>query len=519
VTRGVVYLVGAGPGDPGCLTLRGRECLERADVVIYDYLANPALLQHAPASAERIFAGKHGTGQRRLEQQEINENLVRLASGGRTVVRLKGGDPFVFGRGGEEAEALRRAGIPFEIVPGVSAAIAVPAFAGIPVTHRDWVSGMTVVTGHEADDGSRVRWDRIATAGNTIVLLMGVTQLRANLEKLLAAGLPAETPGAAVRWGSTPRQRVVLAAAGELASAVEAEAMRPPVTVVLGPTVRLRERLEWFERRPLFGRRIVVTRARGQAGGLVSGLREVGADVLECPAIEIAPPPSFADLDAAIDRLESYDWVLFTSVNGVDRFVARLDERGADLRALHRARLAAIGPETGRALARLHLTGTVVPEDYRAEGLIQAIAGLSLAGARILLPRAAGAREILPRELERMGAIVDEVVTYRSRQPESSVAVLRSALDGTAFDAVTFTSSSTVQGFLALLAAADPERGRRALDGACVACIGPITAATAREAGLRVDVVPKTYTVPALAAALVAYFAAAREPGAPASAT
>jgi uroporphyrinogen III methyltransferase/synthase len=484
--------------------------LRRADVVIFDYLANPALLSHAPASAERIFAGKHGAGRNILEQAEINRLLLREAGAGKTVVRLKGGDPFLFGRGGEEAEVLAAAGIRFEVVPGVTAALAAPAFAGIPATHRDWVSGVTIVTGHEAGDGTRVRWDLIAAARNTIILLMGVTQLRSSLAKLCQAGLPADTPAAAVRWGSTARQRVLIATAAELADAVEGARLRPPVTVILGPTVLLRERIDWFERRPLFARRIVITRARAQASRFAALLAEAGAEVIECPAIEIAPPPSLEPLDAALDRLDAYDWVVFTSANGVERFVARLDERRIDLRRLHRARLAAIGPETARALERLHVQAEVVPEDYRAEGLIDALRASDLRGARVLLPRAEGAREILPRELARAGASVDEVITYRSARPAASVEVLRDALAAGPLDAIAFTSSSTVRGFLALLAEveADAERARQAIAGAAIACIGPITAATAREAGLRVDVTPHEYTVPALAAAIVAHFGA-----------
>ena len=507
VTRGRVYLVGAGPGDPGCLTQRARECLELADVVIYDYLANPVLLEIAPPGAERVFAGKHGSGPRILEQEEINELLVQSARAGRVVVRLKGGDPLVFGRGGEEAEALVAAGVDFEIVPGVSAALAAPLFAGIPVTHRDWVSGVTVLTGHESGDQTRVRWSDVARAGNTIVLLMGVTQMRGNLERLIGAGLPPGTPAAAIRWAGTPRQRVISSPAGSLADRVEAERMRPPVTVVIGEVVRLRGRLEWFERRPLFGRRVLVTRTREQAGRLSALLAGQGAESIECPAIAIAPPESPDDLDRALDALESYDWVIFTSVNGVDRFFARLDERGRDVRSLHRARLAAIGPETGRALTRRHLRADVVPEDHRAEGLLSTLPADALRGARVLLPRAAGARAILPEGLERAGAQVDEVITYRSIRPPESVGRLRAALDEGPLDCLTFTSSSTVHGFLSLLDEVDPARGRARVASACVACIGPITAATARDAGLRVDVVADPYTVPALAEAVVRHFA------------
>lgn len=506
--EGIVYLVGAGPGDPGCLTLRGKECLGRADVVVYDHLANADLLRLAPVSAERVFAGKHGTGRHLLEQGEINELLVRRAREGRTVVRLKGGDPFLFGRGAEEAEALRAAGLPFEVVPGVSAAIAVPAFAGIPVTHRDWVSGVTVLTGHEAGSRSRVDWERVARAGNTIVLLMGVTQMRSNLDRLVAAGLPGDTPAAAIRWGGTPRQQTIVDSVAGIADAVERAQLRPPVTLVVGPTVRLRERIEWYERRPLFGRRVVVTRATTQAGRMSGMLGDLGAAVVEVPAIEIGPPDSSAPLDAALDRLEIYDWIVFTSVNGVERFVAALDARGGDLRSAHRARLAAIGPETARALERLHLRVDVVPRDHRAEGLLECMRDRMLAGTRILLPRAAGAREILPDELSAAGARVDEVVTYRSRRPAGSVEILRTALGEGPLDAIAFTSSSTVRGFLALLDEADPERGRDRIRGAAIACIGPVTAATAAGEGLDVAVSADPYTVPSLVEAIARHFGA-----------
>lgn len=506
-----MYLVGAGPGDPGCLTLRGRECLGRADLVVYDYLANPELLRFAPAAAERIFAGKHGAGPHLLEQDAINALLVAAARAGKTVVRLKGGDPLVFGRGGEEVEALAAAGLRFEIVPGVTSALAVPAYAGIPVTHRDWVSGLTVLTGHEAPGKRtpRVRWELVATAGNTIVLLMGVTQLRANLSALLAAGLDPETPAAAIRCGSTPRQRVVRAGAGTLAAAVEQGKLRPPVTVVIGDVVRLRDTMEWFERRPLFGRRVLVTRTREQAGALTALLAEAGAEVIECPAIRLAGPESLEDLDRALARLDAYDWIVLTSVNGVERLFARLEESGRDVRALHRARIAAIGPETARALARYHIRADLVPDDFRAEGLLARLTAEDLRGKRFLLPRAAGARAILPDQLRAAGAVVDEVVTYRSLVPDESVALLAGALAEAPLDLLTFTSSSTVTSFLTLLDRVDPRQGRARVAAARVACIGPITAATAAEQGLRTDIVPTSYTVPALVAAIVDHFAGA----------
>ncbi len=504
---GVVYLVGAGPGDPGCLTLRGRECLSRADVVIYDYLANADLLRHAPPAAARVFAGKHGDGPHLLEQADINQLLIDHASNGKTVVRLKGGDPLVFGRGGEEAEALLASGLRFEIVPGVTSALAGPAYAGIPVTHRDWVSGVTVLTGHEANakTSPRVDWKNVATAGNTLVLLMGLTQLRANLAKLLAAGLPPETPAAALRWASRPQQTVVEGTAGSLAELVETEGMRPPVTVVIGEVVRLRDRLAWFECRPLFGRRIVVTRTHAQVGRFRDLLEEQGAEVLECPVIEIQPLPSAVEvLERAYADLDQYDWLLFTSANGVEVFFERLFASGRDLRALHRVRLGVIGTETGRALRRLNLVADLVPEDFKAEGLLEALDAHDLENARVLLPRARGARRVLPETLRTRGALVEEIETYVATTPADGAARLRDVVGAGSLDCLTFTSSSTVTSFLSLLEEAG--LGPDSVDRAKIACIGPITAATAREAGLRVDIVPEQYTVAALTDAIIGAF-------------
>lgn len=475
--------------------------------MIYDYLANPILLRHAPAAAERVFAGKHGAGPHLLEQGDINDLLVEHAAAGRTVVRLKGGDPLVFGRGGEEAEALEAAGIRFEIVPGVTSALAGPTYAGIPVTHRDWVSGVTVLTGHEATgrQSPRVDWNKVATAGNTLVLLMGVTQLRENLAKLLAAGLPPTTPAAALRWATRPEQEVVVGTAASLAERVEQRGLRPPVTIVIGEVVRLRERMAWFETRPLFGRRILVTRAEAQAGSFGALLAERGADVVECPVIEIRPlPGAAAACERAFSTMGDYDWLLLTSANGVDVFFERLFASGRDVRSLHRVRLGVIGTETGRALSRFHLHADLVPEDFKAEGLLAALEGHDLDGARILLPRARGARAILPEALRARGAVVDEIATYESVPPTDAKDRLRAVVDPAPIDCLTFTSSSTVTSFVSLLDEAEIDRS--AVATSRVACIGPITAATARDAGLRVDIVPERYTIPDLADAIVSSF-------------
>lgn len=507
VGRGIVYLVGAGPGDPGCLTLRGRDCLRKAEVVVYDYLANDELLQWVPASAELIFAGKHGRGVHLLDQEEINRSLVDAARAGKVVVRLKGGDPLVFGRGGEEAEALVQAGLPFEVVPGVSAALSAPAFAGIPLTHRDWVSGFTVLTGHQAAGLGRIDWKRVATAGNTIVILMSVAQMRRNTDLLQKGGLAAETPVAAIQWASRPWQKVVTGTLETIAAEVERSRLRPPVTLVVGDVVRLRESLRWFEGRPLFGRRILVTRAAAQAGPFVDRLAEAGAQVLTCPVLEIERlPEGSALLGRAIGELENYDWLLFTSVNGVEVFFDGLAAAGRDLRALGSLRIGVIGTETGRAVGRRHLRADVVPDQFRAEGLLEALGEDAMRGSRVLLPRALGARAILPDTLRKWGAEVDEISTYRSVVPDGSAQRLAEILEEGPLDCLTFTSSSTVSHFVELLERLRSGSVDEVLAGCRVACIGPITAATAREAGIAVDIVPEQYTIAMLGDAIAASF-------------
>lgn len=500
MTPGTVYLVGAGPGAPELLTLAGARALARADVVVYDYLANPRLLEHAPARATRVLVGKHGGGQR-TEQAVITALLLEHAGAGRTVVRLKGGDPFVFGRGGEEAEALAAAGIPFEIVPGVSSAIAVPAYAGIPLTHRDLASSFTVLTGYEYPDKpeTAVHWDAVAQRGNTLVFLMTTRQLAANMARLVAHGLAPDTPAAVIRWGTVGEQETVTGTVATIAARAEARGLQPPAIAVVGQVVRLRDTLAWFERKPLFGRCLVVTRPRAQAAGFVGALTDLGADVLCCPTIEIVPPASWAPLDAAIDRLAAYDWLVLTSVNGVAMFFERLRERRCDVRVLHRARIAAVGSETAAAIAARGLQVEVVPAEFRAEAVAAAMTAAGVAGARVLLPRAAVAREILPAMLRQAGATVDEVPAYETVAPRADLGELRDRLARRAVDLVTFTSSSTVRNFVALLGADAPAL----LAGLRAACIGPITADTARAAGLAVVVQPATYTVAAFTEAIV----------------
>jgi uroporphyrinogen III methyltransferase/synthase len=514
MSPGRVYLVGAGPGDPGLLTRRGERCLAAADVVVHDYLVGPRLLDLVRDDAEVIALGHLHDEPRRLDQAAIERLLVDRARAGKTVVRLKNGDPFLFGRGAEEAEALARAGVPFDVVPGVSSALAVPAYAGIPLTHRDHASLVTVVTGHQARCGAdlgppALPWEALARGDGTLVFLMGMRQLPAILERLVAHGLPGETPAAAVRWGTTGRQATVVATAATLAAAVDAAGLGAPGVVIVGRVVGVRERVRWFEERPLFGRRIVVTRARAQAGALADLLEDRGAEVISFPTIAIAPPEDPGALDRAVAAANGYDWVVFTSANGVQAFFDRFAAAARDVRDLASVRLAAIGPETAAQLARRLLRPAIVPDDYRAEGLLAALAGADVRGRRFLLPRAAGARAILPDELRHRGATVDEVVAYRAVPPPgTNVAALTAALEAGDVSALTFTSSSTVRHFVDMIGL--PAAARLAKDGPVVACIGPVTAETARTLGLRVDVVPAAYTVPALAAALADHFAGTR---------
>lgn len=500
--NGKVYLVGAGPGDPGLITVRGAACLRRADTVVYDRLVAPELLAYAPEHAERIYVGK-ASSDHTLPQAEINRLLVERARAGRCVVRLKGGDPFVFGRGGEEALALVEAGIAFEVVPGVSSSIAAPAYAGIPLTHRGVAASFAVHTGHRAAGADPAGPDGGQAAADTLVYLMGVENLEAIAAELLAAGRAADTPAALIHRGTTPRQRTVI---GRLDNIVElARGVPPPALLVVGQVVALRDRLNWFEARPLAGRRILVTRTRSQAGELAALLAEEGAEAIEFPTISIEPVADAAALDAAL--LAAYDWIVFTSANGVQAAWARLAALGRDARAFAGARLCAIGPATAAELARRGLIADFVPAEYVAEAVV---AGLDVAaGQRVLLPRADIARPDLAEGLRRRGARVDEVVAYRTRiagPADPRAAEIAAMLARGEIDALTFTSSSTVRGFAAALGLADGGRPR-GWAWPRVACIGPITARTAREMGAPVDVVAETYTLPGLVAALKSHFA------------
>jgi uroporphyrinogen III methyltransferase/synthase len=503
--NGKVYLVGAGPGDPGLITVKGAECIRRADVIIYDYLASPALLRFAADDAQTIYVGKKG-GDHTLSQDGINNLIVEKAMSGAIVTRLKGGDPFIFGRGGEEAEILADRGIPFEIVPGVTSAIAAPAYAGIPLTHRQFTSTLAFVTGHEdpTKESSDIDWASLAKGIGTIVFFMGVKNLPRIVEKLLGAGMPEDRPVALIRWGTTSRQKTVSGCLGDIVEKVRLSGLKAPAIIVVGEVVRLREQLRWFENRPLLGKRIVVTRARKQASELVHMLGENGAECLEIPTIRIAPPESFQDIDQAIAHLSDYDWIVFTSVNGVDMFFQRLSAQHLDARALAGLRTAVIGPATEKRLAAFGLRSDIVPESYRAESVVEAFRGTDVKGKRVLLPRAAEARPVLPVELRKMEAVVDEITVYQTRMVEGQREKLLKLLEDRLVDVVTFTSSSTVRNFMHLI----PEDKKEfLLNGVQVASIGPITSETANELGLTVHIEANTYTVAGLGDAILQYYA------------
>ncbi|HUK56693.1 MAG TPA: uroporphyrinogen-III C-methyltransferase [Nitrospiria bacterium] len=500
---GRIYLIGAGPGDPGLLTIKGKACIEQADVIVYDYLANEEFLRYARPQAERIFAGKKG-GETHLGQGDINRLLIEKARRGKIVVRLKGGDPFIFGRGGEEAAAAAAAGIPFEIVPGVTAAVGVPAYAGIPLTHRDVASLVTFVTGHEDPDkrDGYVPWNQLPDRG-TLVFFMGLSNLAEIARQLIQHGRTPQTPVAVVRWGTKPEQRTVVGVLENIVEKVQTEALRPPGLIIVGEVVKLREQLNWFEGRPLFGKRILVTRARDQATEFTDLLKLYGADPVEFPTIEIVPPESWEALDGAIRDIEGYHWVIFTSVNGVLYFLERLRNGGKDVRALKGIKLCAIGPRTAQEIERMGIRVDLMPDDYVAEALIEQMGRKDLRDQRILIPRAEVARDVLPDALTRMGARVDVVTAYRTVRPTRDLAWVKNLLQGRQISVITFTSSSTVRNFVEMF---EPGEARRLLNSAVVACIGPITAKTAEEHGLSVHILPKDSTIPSLAQAIVEHF-------------
>jgi uroporphyrinogen III methyltransferase/synthase len=497
---GFVHLVGAGPGDPGLLTVAGLRALERAEVVVHDRLGTEQLLPLCHPDAELLNAGK-SPGRQAMTQDEINAALVEHGLRGRRVVRLKGGDPFVFGRGGEEAEALAAAGVEYAVVPGITSAIAAPAYAGIPVTHRGVATSFTVVTGHEdpTKASEQTDWAALARVPGTLVILMGMGRLGGIAEALIAGGRSPDEPVGVVQWGTTPRQRRLVATLSTVAARVVEEGLGSPAVVVVGPVASLAGTIGWLERRPLMGRTVVVTRARAQASELSDRLRALGAAVVELPVIRIAPVAASPAIDAALDSLGDYRLVVLTSVNGVDALFARLAERGRDARSLSpQATVVAIGPATAERLAAHGVRADLVPERFVAEGILEALAARDLDGERVLVARARGSRPDLVDGLRARGAAVDEVELYEAVSEPADADALAAAI---AADHLTFTASSTVRSFMALLGPGDREALRA---GPRVVSIGPITSDTARAEGLEVHAEAAEFTIPGLVDALLA---------------
>ena len=500
---GKVYLIGAGPGDPGLITVKGLRCLQEADIVVYDRLVDSRILDKADKKAELIFVGK-GPGEAAMEQEEINQYLVARGQEGKVVARLKGGDPFVFGRGGEEAQALALAGVPYEVVPGVTSAIAAPAYAGIPLTHRDLASSLTVVTGSEdpTKEDSTVRWDAVARAGGTVVALMAWAALDKIVETLIKEGMEPSTPVALVRWGTEPYQQTVTGTLETIVGVGNEAGMSPPVVAVIGHVVDLRQRLRWFDNKPLFGKRVLVTRSRAQASVLSEMLQQEGAEPVELPTIQFSPVDDYTAVDRAIDSLHSYTWVIFTSANGVESFFDRMRALNLDSRAFGGVKVGAIGPATAAALTQRGIVADMVPPEYVSEAIVQVMQGNNLKGSRVLLPRADIGRAELADGLASLGALVEQLPIYRTTVPEGSGDKAREHLGNGNIDLVTFTSSSTVVNLLSLLDG-DTTLFRKVL----VACIGPITASTAREKGLKVDIVAQEHTIAGLLSAMKQYYA------------
>ncbi len=502
---GKVYLVGAGPGDPGLFTLKGKLALEQADCVIYDILANDALLRFARPECERIFVGKLGVDPA-IRQGEINKLLVSKAREGLMVVRLKCGDPFIFGRGGEEAEELVKTGIPFEVIPGISSGFAAPAYAGIPVTHRDFASAVSFITGHEdpTKHEPALDWSKLAAPRTTLVFFMGVGNLPEIASALVKHGRDPETPVAVIRWGTRAGQQVVTGTLSDIVS--KAATIEPPAVTVVGEVVKLRDRLNWFERLPLFGKRIAITRGREQAGVLRDALAALAAQTVEIPTIEIRPPKSWKPMDQAILRLEDFDYLLATSANGVRNFLARLMACGRDIRDLKGLKIGAIDPATAAEFQKTGVRVDFVPRQYRAEGLLEVLADHEVRGKAFLIPRAKVARDLVPRALEKRGARVEVVVAYETATPSFRPDELEHLLSPSP-DMITFTSSSTASNFAKLMS---ERKVAEALSGVAIASIGPITSDSLRELGLEVAVEATASTIPGLVRAIQEYFARRR---------
>ncbi len=497
---GKVYLIGAGPGDYKLITVKGRECIEKADVIVYDYLADQKILRWAREDAEIIYAGKQAN-HHTMKQEEINALLVEKGLAGHTVARLKGGDPLVFGRGGEEALALKEAGIPFEFVPGVTSAIAAPAYAGIPVTHRAVATSFAVVTGHEdpTKEESGMNWEHLAKSVDTICFVMGVGNLPFITEKLMSYGRDGKTPAAVIRWGTKAEQEVLVSTLDSIAEDVAKAGIKPPAIFMVGDVVELRESLQWFDQKPLFGKKIVVTRAREQASQLVDTLESLGADVIESPAIETIPLPLDEEKVSIFREIEDFNTIVFTSARGVEYFFERLFEMGLDSRSLGHMRFCVVGSGTAKALKKAGFLCDMMPEDYKAESLVETMRPFLSKEDRILLVQPLVARSVIPDALREMGIPITVLRLYKTEAVTAGKAHLIESLETRKVDYITFTSSSTVLNTLKMLG----DKGKELLSSTKVICIGPITAATCEEKGIAVSSIAKEYTIASMVETIV----------------
>ena len=496
----IVYLVGSGPGDPGLITVKGLECIKKADVIVYDYLVNSVLLRNARKDVELIYVGKKGN-QHTMEQDDINQLLVDKADENKIVTRLKGGDPYVFGRGGEEAIILRKNNIAFEVVPGITAAIASPNYAGIPVTHRTCTSTFGLITGHEdpTKDQSDIDWEKLSTGLGTLTFYMGIKNLPNIVNQLMKHGRSADTPVAVIRWGTTTHQETVT---GTLSTIVEiAKDIKPPAITIVGEVVNLRDQLNWFESRPLFGKTIIVTRSRDQASAFSDQLIELGANVLEYPTINITDPDDFGPLDKELENLDSTDWLIFTSVNGVDAFFNRIFELGHDVRDLKGVKICSIGPSTTERIKGFHVSIDCQPPKYVAESVVEALKKVEeIKGKRFLMPRTDIARSYIPEELEKLGAEVSDIIAYKTVLATDGDNIVLDKLKDGEVDIVTFTSASTVKNFVKIIGEDNLSAFKNNVQ---FASIGPITNESAKEMDIDISIKAEEYSIPGLVQAIV----------------
>lgn len=503
MANGKVYLVGAGPGDPGLLTLKGQQCLALADVVIYDYLANPLLLGHAPESAEKIYVGKQ-RGNHHLPQEQTNALLAEKAAAGLQVVRLKGGDPYIFGRGGEEAAYLKERDIPFEVIPGVTAGFAAAAYAGIPLTHRDVTTSLALLTGHERPERklSSLDWEKLATGLGTLIFYMGLTNLKMISEQLVKHGRAPQTPVAIVQWATLPRQRTLVGTLETIVADVAREQIEPPAVIIIGDVVNYREELRWYDNLPLFGKRFLITRPRAQAADFVQKLQQQGAETICIPTIEIAPPEDLQPFDRAIQSIASFDSLILTSANGVDALFERLAANKFDVRSLNGIQLVAVGPKTAEAIEQRGLRPDLIPARYQAEGVVEELLAQGVNGKRFLYPRAEKVRPLIIDSLQAAGAEIVAPVAYRTICPTGKEEMIRHLLSESELDAVCFSSSSTFDNLLAMFGDELKElQGRAELFS-----IGPLTSGTIRKHGFKVALEPDKSTLDDLVAAMIEYY-------------